>query len=42
MAAAWAEFTKASPPAEKDAFVKAWMAARKTALEKVGLPPVFE
>lgn len=42
MAAAWAEFTKANPPAEKDAFAKAWMAARKTALEKAGLPPVFE
>lgn len=42
LGAAWAAFTKANPPTEKDAFVKAWMAARKTALEKAGLPPVFE
>lgn len=39
---AWAEFNQASPPADKDAFAKAWMAARKTALEKVGMQPVFE
>lgn len=39
---AWTDFTKANPPADKDAFNKAWMAARKSALEKVGLPPVFD
>jgi TRAP transporter TAXI family solute receptor len=39
---AWADFTKANPPADKEAFAKAWMAARKTALEKVGMPSVFE
>ena len=38
---AWAEFSKANPPADKEAFAKAWMAARKTALEKAGLQPVF-
>jgi TRAP transporter TAXI family solute receptor len=38
---AWAEFNKANPPADKDAFAKAWMAARKTALEKAGMQPVF-
>jgi TRAP transporter TAXI family solute receptor len=39
---AWADFTKANPPADKEPFAKAWMAARKSALEKAGLPPVFE
>jgi TRAP-type uncharacterized transport system substrate-binding protein len=39
---AWAEFTKANPPSDKDAFAKAWMAARKAALEKAGMPVVFE
>ncbi|MFM8533712.1 MAG: TAXI family TRAP transporter solute-binding subunit, partial [Acidimicrobiia bacterium] len=40
--AAWAEFTKGTPPGEKEAFAKAWMEARKTALKKAGLEPVFE
>ena len=39
---AWTDFTKANPPADKDAFTKAWMAARKSALEKVSLPAVFD
>jgi len=39
---AWAEFGKANPPADKEAFAKAWMAARKRALEKAGMQPVFE
>jgi len=39
---AWADFNKANPPADKEAFAKAWMSARKTALEAAGLPPVFE
>ena len=36
------DFTQANPPADKDAFTKAWMAARKSALEKVSLPSVFD
>jgi TRAP transporter TAXI family solute receptor len=39
---AWAAFMKANPPDEKDAFTKAWMAARKTALTGSGMDPVFE
>lgn len=39
---AWTDFNKANPPADKEAFTKAWMAARKSALEKVGLPSVFD
>ncbi|UYN93383.1 MAG: TAXI family TRAP transporter solute-binding subunit [Enhydrobacter sp.] len=42
LATAWADFNKANPPADKDAFAKAWMAARKAALVKAGLDPVFE
>jgi TRAP transporter TAXI family solute receptor len=42
LGAAWAEFNKANPPGDKEAFAKAWMAARKAALEKAGMPPVFE
>ena len=41
LAAAWADFNKANPPADKDAYAKAWMAARKSALEKAGMDPVF-
>lgn len=40
--AAWADFMKASPPDDKDAFTKAWMARRKDALTKAGMDPVFE
>lgn len=42
LAKAWADFTKANPPADKDAFAKAWMAARKVALESVGMPTVID
>lgn len=42
MAKAWADLNKANPPADKDAYAKAWMTARKAALEKAGLAPVFE
>ncbi|MGE0698864.1 MAG: TAXI family TRAP transporter solute-binding subunit [Hyphomicrobiaceae bacterium] len=42
LADAWAVFTKASPPDDKDGFRKAWMAARKTALTKAGLDAIFE
>lgn len=38
---AWTEFNKANPPTDKDAYAKAWLAARKTALEKAGMEPVF-
>lgn len=38
----WKALLKASPPDDKDAFLKAWMAARKAALEKAGFDPVFE
>jgi TRAP transporter TAXI family solute receptor len=40
--AAWAEFTKASPPDDKDAFYKGWIAKRRDALVKAGMDPVFE
>ena len=42
LGAAWAAYNKADAPADKEAFAKGWMAARKAALEKAGLPPVFE
>lgn len=42
LAAAWNEYLKASPPDDKDAFYKGWMAKRKDALTKAGLDPVFE
>jgi TRAP transporter TAXI family solute receptor len=38
---AWADFNKANPPADKDTYAKAWLTARKTALEKAGMDPVF-
>ena len=41
LAKAWGEFNKANPPADKDAYATAWLAARKTALEKAGMDPVF-
>jgi TRAP transporter TAXI family solute receptor len=40
--AAWGAFVKGNPPDDKDAFGKAWMAARKTALAAVGMDPIFE
>ncbi len=39
---AWAAFLKASPPDDKDAFRKAWMGARKTALTTAKLDVIFE
>ena len=39
---AWTGFQKASPPEDADAFRKAWMAARKAALLKAGMDPIFE
>lgn len=40
--AAWADYNKASPPEDKDAYYKGWMAKRKDALSKAGMDPVFE
>ena len=42
LTAAWTAFLKANPPDDKDAFTKAWMAARKTALTGAGMNPIFE
>ena len=42
LADAWTAFLKASPPDDKEAFRKAWMAARKTALSGAGMNVVFE
>jgi TRAP transporter TAXI family solute receptor len=42
LGAAWSAYNKPDAPADKEAFAKGWMAARKTALEKAGLPAVFE
>ncbi len=42
LAAAWASFNTASAPDDKDAFQKGWMAARKAALQKAGMDPIFE
>jgi len=42
LAAAWGAYTKASPSDDKDAFYKGWAAARKAALVKAGMDPVFE
>jgi TRAP transporter TAXI family solute receptor len=42
LVAAWAAFLKGSPPDDKDAFAKAWSAARKSALAAAGMDPVFE
>lgn len=42
MAAAWEAYLKSNPADDKDAFVKGWTAARKAALTKAGMDPVFE
>lgn len=42
LAAAWEDFLKTNPPADKDAFRTAWMAARKAALTKAGMDPIIE
>ncbi|MDX2158389.1 MAG: TAXI family TRAP transporter solute-binding subunit [Hyphomicrobiaceae bacterium] len=42
LADAWAAFSKADQPADKEAFRKAWMAARKNALEAAKMNVVFE
>lgn len=42
LAAAWETYLKGNPPDDKDTFVKGWMTARKAALVKAGMDPVFE
>ena len=42
IASAWKAFNAASPPADKDAFKTAWMAARAKSLEGAGLDPIFK
>ena len=42
LAAAWGTFVKGNPPDDKDAFTKAWMAARKSGLAAAGMDPIFE
>jgi TRAP transporter TAXI family solute receptor len=42
LSAAWKAFNDAKPPEDKDAFYKAWMAQRKTALTAAGLDPIFD
>jgi TRAP transporter TAXI family solute receptor len=39
---AWDAYVKGNPPDDKDAFHKGWLAARKAALTKAGMDPVFE
>jgi TRAP transporter TAXI family solute receptor len=41
LTAAWADLLKTNPPADKTAFRDTWMAARKAALVKAGLDPIF-
>jgi TRAP transporter TAXI family solute receptor len=42
LAAAWAEYGKASPPSDDKAFLDGWMTARATALAKANMPNGFE
>lgn len=42
LGAAWEAFLKTGPPDEPEAFRKAWLAARKTAMTKAGLDPIFD
>jgi TRAP transporter TAXI family solute receptor len=42
LTAAWTEFLKTSPGDDREAFRKAWMAARKDALGKADLPTIFD
>ena len=37
-----ARFLKGNPPDDKEAFNKAWMAARKKALTAAGMDAIFE
>jgi TRAP transporter TAXI family solute receptor len=42
LAATWAEYSKANPPADDTAFLSGWMTARAAALAKANLPNGFE
>ena len=42
LAAAWADYGKASPPSDEKAFLDGWMKARAGALAKAGMPNGFE
>lgn len=42
LASAWADYLKASPPEDKTQFMAGWMSARKAALSKAGLDPIFD
>ncbi|MGE9007537.1 TAXI family TRAP transporter solute-binding subunit [Leptospira interrogans] len=42
LAAAWADYGKASPPSDEKAFLDGWMKARAAALAKAGMPNGFE
>jgi TRAP transporter TAXI family solute receptor len=42
LAAAWADYTKASPPSDEKAFLDGWMKARADALAKASMPNGFE
>ena len=42
LAAAWADFGKASPPSDDKEFLAAWMKARAAALQKASMPNGFE
>ena len=42
LAAAWADYGKASPPSDDKEFLAGWMKARAAALKKANLPDGFE
>src|SRR4051794_39201371 len=42
LTAAWADYTKANPPADDKQFLSGWMDARAAALKKAGMPNGFE
>ena len=42
LAAAWADYGKASPPSDDKAFLDGWMKARAAALTKADMPNGFE
>lgn len=42
LAAAWADYGKASPPSDDKAFLDGWMTARAAALAKANMPNGFE
>jgi TRAP transporter TAXI family solute receptor len=42
LAAAWADYGKASPPSDEKAFLEAWMKVRAAALAKANMPNGFE